>query len=201
MKAILKSAEPIGFTRWKYQNPQAGYNDITRHVKSWLKDSLIDEQHSLCCYCECRIIQSNSHIEHFKPKAHNKFPELQLDYNNLHVSCGNNQKAGEDLHCGHKKSDEYSPLLVSPLESDCHTHFGYTMDGHISGNDDKGKESIRILHLDSELLNAQRKALIDYFLGYDDFQDFQNELKIHLNQDADKYGEFYTMIQALFQKP
>lgn len=198
MKYIVKSAEPTGFTNWKAANPKASYSDITRHVKSWLKQSLLEEQHYICCYCECRIDSNNSHIEHFKPKARDKYPELQLSYSNLHASCGCNISKGEDIHCGHKKSNEYSPLLVSPLEKDCHTHFGYTLDGGISGKSNRGEESIRILHLDSELLKEQRKTLIDYFLDIPNPETLQDEINSHLNTTNPQFGEFYTMIELLF---
>lgn len=197
MKPILRSSEPDKFVEWKICNPGKQFNEITRRVKKGLKDALIVEQGGLCCYCECRINHENSHIEHFKPKAHDKFPDLQLEYGNLHASCGRNIESGDDSHCGHKKQDQYSDLLVSPLEADCDIHFGYKMDGRITGLDERGDESVKILRLDSELLNAQRKELIDYFLGVDD-ENFGIALESHLDTSKDEFGEFYTMVKYLF---
>lgn len=168
------------------------------YSRKWLKDSLLVEQRYLCCYCECRIDSNNSHVEHFKPKASDQFPELQLDYNNLHASCGCNVSSGEDTHCGHRKKDLYTTLLVSPLEEACHCHFKYRMDGSIIGVDERGSESISLLRLDSALLNAQRKSLIDFFLSFTDTKLQQEELKLHLDPDKDRLGEFYTMVESLF---
>lgn len=198
MKAIAKSTEPAGFTRWKAENPGATYENITRHVKKWIKTSLIAEQHGICCYCECRIAAGNSHIEHFRPKAVGSFPELQLEYSNLHASCGANPKPGEEKCCGHYKGNAYTDKLVSPLETDCHTHFRYFLDGTIRGTDERGTESISTLALDTHLLNKQRETLINYFLEIEDTDDLQKALKTHLDPSSPTFGEFYTMVEALF---
>lgn len=198
MRHIVKSDEPQGFTKWKAANPEAEYENLSRHVKSWLKDSLISEQKGICCYCERRITKETSHIEHFKPKGAGKYPELQLEYSNLHASCGNNLAAGEETSCGHKKGNEYTDKLVSPLETDCHTHFHYLLDGTIHGTDERGTESISMLALDTQLLNKQRETLINYFLEIEDTDDRQQELKIHLDSSTPTLGEFYTMVETLF---
>ena len=43
---------------------------------------LKNEQNYLCAYCESKIELENSHIEHIKPKAIDKFPHLvSIDIN------------------------------------------------------------------------------------------------------------------------
>ena len=207
MKYIVKSVvEPDLFVSWKTSNPNATYNDLSdpndanaRAAKQALKDALLKEQKYLCCYCECRIDDSTSHIEHFKPKAQDKFPDLQLEYSNLHASCTKRPTGKPDEHCGHKKADVYSKDLVSPLEYDCSTHFQYMLNGTIVGTDDRGKATIATLNLNSALLDIQRKTLIDYFSDFDD-KDLESEITSHLDSTKSEYGEFYSMIECLHEQ-
>lgn len=197
MKYISKTGEPTSFANWKRSNPTLGYDLLLGTPKQDLKDSLINEQKYLCCYCESVITTSNSHIEHFKPKGTGMFPNLQLDYNNLHVSCRRLRTGDQDEHCGHKKYDQFSTNLISPLEVDCATHFKYKLDGAIQGTDARGIETVVILNLDSTLLKQKRKQLIDYFI--EDVEgaglDIGAEMAIHLDTGGGTLNEFYTMIQ------
>ncbi len=203
MKHIIKSIEPQAFTDWKAANPGATYKDLSnrnhssaKSAKSALKLALIAEQHGLCCYCESRISAADSHIEHFKPKGNPAYAHLQLDYGNLHASCTLAPTGSADEHCGHKKGNSFPANLVSPLDSDCATHFTYTMDGKIGYADTPGQVTISTLHLDSALLDAGRKMLIDYFLSLDE-ADLPDEITAHLDPTALQYGEYFTMIEYL----
>ena len=203
MRYINKQVEPARFAQWKLAHPRATYdNDLcgnsrgARRAKRDLKASLLAEQKYICCYCECRVIDANSHIEHFRPKDANMFPHLQLDYNNLFVSCIKNPPGGVDIHCGHRKGNFFSTDLVSPLESDCASHFTYMMDGTIYGSDTRGCITRDKLHLDSELLNTRRKLLIDSFLICEE-DELQAEIDAHLDVNAIQLEEFFTMIDYL----
>lgn len=199
MKHITKHTEPASFTAWKLNNPTATYKEDLkqeRAIKQELKKSLIDEQHGLCCYCECTITKDTSHIEHFKPKGNPLYSNLQLDYNNLHASCGFNRSGKPEEHCGHKKYDEFVPELISPLEPDCSTHFAYTLFGEIKHTTNRGKITIELLNLNSELLKEKRRNLIDFFLSLDD-SDFDFEVNDHLDTSKPIFGQFYTMIEYL----
>lgn len=205
MKYIHKSAEPTLFSDWKTLHPGATYkNDLCDHsnpdafaAKTALKNALLQEQKYLCCYCECRITANNSHIEHFRPKDPSMFPHLQLDYNNLLASCTKEPTGSVDEHCGHKKGNAFSNDLVSPLETDCSSHFTYRLDGTIEGVDQRGKTTRQMLHLDSALLNKQRKNLIDSFLDIDDDAELQQEIAHHLEEDVTQLCEFFTTIEYL----
>ena len=192
MKYIRKQHEPALFARWKSNNPGATYkadlcnihNAAALAAKAALKASLLSEQKYICCYCESRVSASNSHIEHFRPKGNPAFAHLQLDYGNLFASCTKEPTGNADEHCGHKKGDFFSTDLVSPLEPDCSSHFNYNMDGTIHGSDPRGVVTVEKLHLDSALLNGQRKSLIDNFLDIDDDAELQEEIAQHLDESV-----------------
>lgn len=204
MKHIDKQSEPVEVTDWKVRNPHATFKDL-RHEHSFpgavaarlaLRAALLTEQKGLCCYCETRIDNGDFHIEHFRPKDPALFPYLQLTYDNLHACCRKNAPGGPEEYCGHKKANEFSDLLVSPLETDCGSHFRYDAMGGIFANDERGRETISILKLDSVLLCRSRKNLIEEFEDMTEAE-FGEEVAHHLNPDANPLGEFYTTIEYL----
>ena len=207
MKRIFKNAQPTEFAQWKANNPTARYIDLGNErsfpgasmAKMSLRASLKSEQKGLCCYCESKIVSNDFHIEHFKPKDSTKFPELQLDYSNLHASCHAEPVGGSDECCGHNKKNEFNNDLISPLEANCESHFEYNTIGEIIATDKRGQETIRILHLDSRQLNASRKRLIEYFEDLED-DEYDEEISRHLNETGTTLGEFFTAIDFLHRK-
>ena len=72
MKYIVKGEEPAEFSEWKKRKKrvrESGENriKIPKNVKQNLRAALIAEQGRICCYCETRIADDTSHIEHIKP--------------------------------------------------------------------------------------------------------------------------------------
>lgn len=197
MKHIQKNPEPQWFVNWKAANSTAKYADLVAAGNAQnLRQSLVDEQHHICCYCECRIEANTSHNEHFKPKGNPLYSSLQLDYDNLFASCLRRPDGNPEMHCGHKKGPDYDPQLISPLESDCSSHFKYDLNGKIIHTDARGKLTIQMLRLDSALLDASRKTLIDYFLNLNP-DDMDMEVADHIDTSKTYYGEYYTTIEYL----
>jgi hypothetical protein len=58
--------------------------------RDW-KEHLLTEGKNQCVYCAININSfggiRNFHVEHYRPKAKNKFPELINEYSNLFVAC------------------------------------------------------------------------------------------------------------------
>ena len=196
MKHILKQMSPRLFEEWKQANPDACYDDLSGDTKRSVRASLMNEQHGICCYCECCLTGDDFHIEHFRPKGLAQFRPLQLDYNNLHACCVKIPNGDTEEHCGHKKGNMWDNKLVSPLEVDCEDHFSYSLDGRIHGTDDRGTISIQILNLNSALLVASRYELLRFFQELPE-DDKQHELDVHLDESNILFGEFFTMIHGL----
>ena len=166
MKRIGKGAEPRQFSIWKKQDRMSHlprWNRVSAAIRKSIHESLMREQGFICCYCESRIAMDDSHIEHFRPKT--KFPDRQLDYENLHCSCQRDLSRGEPRHCGHRKGSWFDEkLLLSPLEADCEDRFRFTANGDVfprSANDAAAKTSIKKLGLDLPKFRALRAAAID----------------------------------------
>ena len=166
MKRIEKGAEPMQFSNWKQQDKMAHkprWKRVPAAIRELVHESLMREQGFICCYCESRIATDDSHIEHFRPKV--RFPDRQLDYDNLHCSCQQDPPRGEPRHCGHRKGSWFDEkLLLSPLEEDCEDRFIFTANGCVfprSNNDATAKTTIDRLRLDLPKLRALRAAAID----------------------------------------
>jgi uncharacterized protein (TIGR02646 family) len=113
MKQVKKQGEPASFRQWREQanaDWQPGYGDLQNPQKAQLHQSLLTEQGWVCCYCGRRIEQQDSHIEHFRPQE--RYPELALNYDNLHASCIRETKPGAPLHCGHAKSHDFDETMA-----------------------------------------------------------------------------------------
>jgi uncharacterized protein (TIGR02646 family) len=207
MKHILKQAEPAAFREWKdlaNDDWKPTFFDLSGSVKQSLKAALIAEQGFICCYCERRLIDADSHIEHFEPQHR---PEVDpLEYGNLLCSCQNQLKKGEPRHCGNRKGDWFDPeLLVSPLDLDCEARFSFSGDGRMKpadAGDQAAVTTIEKLGLAIPKLNALRAYVIDPFLDDTLTREELDAFVIgYLQPDEDgRLGEFWTTIRDLFGK-
>lgn len=146
------------------------FRDWSTEQKTQAKQSLMEEQHFICCYCEMRISLKESHVEHFKPKS--QYPEEDRNYYNLLASCQRMPEVSIPRHCGHLKANWYEEKgIVSPLLPNCQGFFAYTADGQILPNpkstphqQNVARITIEKLGLNIEILKAQRSAAIDAIL-------------------------------------
>ena len=205
MKYIVKNEEPPEFRDWKVlanENWQPSYGIMPSDVKKAVKKALMEEQGFICCYCERRLTDQDSHIEHFRPQS--DLSGDPLDFMNLLCSCQNQVKKGEPRHCGNLKEDWFdTELLVSPLNPDCENRFAYAGDGtiRVAYDDDAGaRQTIKNLGLDIPKLNSLREHAIEPFLdGGISEEDFRQFVKGYLYDVKDgRVGEFWTTIHYLF---
>ncbi len=174
MRHIVKGPEPTALTEWTAlanENWQpTSWGDLQNPQKSAVLQALIQEQGSLCCYCEDRLTHGgDSHIEHLKSRR--DFPQLMFAYANLLACCNfksSRSSVGQELpHCGHAKGHEDLP--IHPLMPDCREHFDFTSTGEIlpraeGAQAQAAAHTIRLLKLDLPLLEARRKSAIDGIL-------------------------------------
>ena len=162
MRTIHKLEEPDSFKQWK--SPGQKYQDLAgnRPVYEEVVSSLEKEQGGICCYCENELRKDSQHIEHLKPRS--KFPNLDLEYSNLLLSCGNPQNSNPDPRCGVKKDDWYDvKLFVPPLDPNSEKKFTYTQDGRVepaSSLDLAAEQTIEVLNLNQKKLRETRKQLL-----------------------------------------
>lgn len=154
-------------------NALTEWQDYHADRKRILKEHVLkEEQNYLCIYCESKISNAFSHLEHIKPKHLDKI-NLTFNYRNIVVSCDgtchNSDTDNTKYHCGHRK-DRTDTLFdeskfLNPVEvSEIREYFKYDYDDYLISVSDKNVEKaqymIDTLHLnDGGLPKAREKAL------------------------------------------
>lgn len=160
MKAISKNAEPESLTEHRCER-FADYDNYSE--KDDLRESLVDEQGGLCCYCMQRIVPNESRmkIEHWLCQEDNE--EHQLDYWNLLGAClGGKGKPRKLQHC-----DTFKGKLALARNPADRTHrvdrdLQYLADGTIkSSNTVFDGQLNNVLNLNLAVLKNNRKAILD----------------------------------------
>lgn len=205
MKHIIKQDEPQEFIDWKAlanEDWQPSYGDLSGPTKQVVKTALMQEQGYICCYCERRLSDDDSHIEHFRPQSMKGVDPL--DFGNMLCSCQNILERGEPRHCGNHKGYWFDAMLiVSPLDPTCEQRFHFTGDGRISPakSDDLGATTtITKLALDHPKLDDMRRKAIEPFLDETLTEhDFRTFVTGYLTWDEEgKFGEFWSTIRHIF---
>lgn len=202
MKHIQKGSEPKALGDLKaLENDdwKPTWSDLYGEDKKAVKASLMAEQGHICCYCERRLSESDSHIEHFRPQSD---PQVDpLSYANLLCSCQNNLKKGEPRHCGNLKDNWFdAKQLISPLEPGCENRFRYTHDGCIAParkTDAAAEKTISKLGLKIPKLNRLRANAIEPFLDPAlTEEELDRFVDGYLRPDSEgHFSEFWTTIQ------
>jgi 5-methylcytosine-specific restriction endonuclease McrA len=128
MIKLIKRAEPVSLAtnkvKWtaKLRALQVASQVVpktlaTAYNQDDVKDALRAECFSKCMYCESKVEHiSDLHIEHIKPKAKDKFPDLTYEYDNLGLACG---------VCNRNKSSTYDNEVpfINPYIDEPSNHF------------------------------------------------------------------------------
>jgi len=129
MQYIKKqNMEPNDWNTWFTVPPNRRTYDYRRDSSSLTqlrsaKQYLIDEQNSLCAYCQQKIDINNSSIEHVTPKEHNK--ELSTSYFNLVAVCNKSQVKDSStgkFHCDKVRGSELIPPIIFYSNSESNPH-------------------------------------------------------------------------------
>ena len=121
-----------------------------------VKNALINETNGKCMYCESFIGHvASEHIEHYKPKAAHKYPELTFEWTNLGLACpvcNSNKKDEFDENCAF-----VNPYTENP--DDFFIAFGFII-YHKPGNS-RAELTEKLLDLNRPELIERRKERID----------------------------------------
>lgn len=213
MRYIQKIAEPPFFTTWKHQfhrinGRQPVYEDLKgTDIYLRLKESLLQEQGYLCCYCEKYIGTSDYYtdcdIEHFMPRHPDKrylttaecsvCENAQMDYTNMLASCKGEWRDSLD-HCNHKKDNWFNfKTCVSPTDVRIKTIFGYTTEGKIFPIDGNkyGSDMQKHMNLNSEILKRQRRdAYVTVLEQEFDDEELLGDME-YINSTIQEYGQMH----------
>ena len=168
MRGSAKGAEPPELRDWKaeqYRNCiEPEYRNLQQPERGATEESLFAEQTGQCVYCGRGILlnrKQHYHIEHFRPRS--KYPNLQLDYANLFLSCGPDSDRGTRTTCGHHKGDWFEETChIPPVPEVCAERFRFRSLGQISGDGSpEANKMIGTLNLNHNGLVKDRRDMIE----------------------------------------
>lgn len=166
MRLIAKGREPSELVTYR-QQPGAEYDGAGfNEVKQSVRDALIRDQMSLCCYCEARVdaTADRMNIEHWEPQS--LASARQLDWKNLLAACKGSPGTGaKGKHCDHQKDNDR--ITLDP-QRDLHVRtLSFGADGTLRSSDDTLQADIDTrLHLNLPQLRALRKGAVDALVSY-----------------------------------
>lgn len=161
MKKIVKNPEPHTFVEHRTK-PHSNFDNIPFDVKEELRQNLLLEQGSICCYCMKRIPENNPpkiKIEHYKCQDDNE--HLQITYTNLFGACtGNEGQPKIKQTCDTKKGNLVLNINPTATLPNCESLFKYNADGEISSdNEDVNKQIRDVLNLNMQTLKDGRREI------------------------------------------
>ncbi|MEC4819850.1 MAG: retron system putative HNH endonuclease [Scytonema sp. PMC 1069.18] len=161
MKRIIKGREPLSLLEHRLKS-FADYDNYPE--KDELRTSLLTEQGYICCYCMQRISAERMKIEHWR--SQDRYPNLQLNYNNLLGACEGGQGSPSHLqHCDTKKGN--TEIKINPLDNprNCEEAIKYLATGKIySDHETIDRELNDVLNLNMQTLVNNRKEVLELAL-------------------------------------
>ena len=166
----VEKSEPVFFNKAKrkIKNPNessAWANDNIKNIRRNLAIEILEEQNNLCIYCE-KLVESYPkycHIDHFKKRDF--FPKQTLNYDNLVISCNNENRCAKYKDKNISKEDYEK--IINPVIENPENFLEYTMCGELEAKSDlndydkeKAEFTIKILNLNERSLVEERKNVI-----------------------------------------
>ncbi|WP_239646742.1 retron system putative HNH endonuclease [Pseudomonas syringae] len=209
-----------------YNHPTHEWSDFRGTCKKQLRFALVQlqgidgvttedaaEYGVRCAYCEGAIFHEG-HIEHFRRKNPDHFPELTFSWSNLFLACGSIQ------HCGHHKdrrsAPDYDPsLLIKPDEHDPEHYLYFHSSGKVLARNNLSDhenscatETIRVFGLDNPALEGARvNAVRSYRKMHDadlseiaSWSDAERDAYFRGEIEATRWLPYATTIRHFLQK-
>ena len=167
MKQINKNQEPRVLLQ--YRASAGTFGNIPANVQTALKQSLLDEQGYICCYCMKRIPQTlrkeeidtntpDCKIEHFKCQA--GFEDQELNYQNLLLACHGNHGFPRFMQtCDTFKGNTDLTYNPSNRERNIESLIKYRANGEIYSDDEiLNSELTKVLNLNTKDLQDIRQV-------------------------------------------
>ena len=188
----------IKLTRPECPHPDALQNGNYKHPTN--KEALKGANFDKCMYCESKISQIDfAHIEHFKPKSPDKYPELEFTWDNLGYACPK---------CNNAKSDKFhfdTPYIDPYSENPSEYFYATGAWLFIKNGSERSEISIRDIELNRpELLEKRLEKISEIQKAISACHRTTNEaLKTaalnELEQEASPEKEYSFFVSALLK--
>jgi len=161
MIKIVKNNQPN--TLVAHKKSGGNYDNIPTETKKELRESLINEQGYVCCYCLKRIPENKADLHHTKIehfKCQHNYSQLDLEYYNLHLACKGNEGQSEKLQTCDTAKANNEILSFTLIDNSLNNKVFYASDGSIFSNEDAiDKELNEILSLNNQNLKKARESI------------------------------------------
>lgn len=162
MIKIVKGNQPNSLVIHK--KFRGSYGNMSTATKNELRESLINEQGYVCCYCLKRIPENKADLHHTKIehfKCQDNYAELDLEYSNLHLACKGNEGQSEKYQtCDTAKANK-DVISFSLIDNSLNGNIHYAKDGTVfSEQDNIEKEINEILQLNNDQNIKKTRASI-----------------------------------------
>ena len=157
VEAKSKVKRPNESNAWSDENINSIREDLALYI--------LNEQSGLCIYCE-KVVKDypkNCHIDHYKKRGY--FPNETLNYDNLLISCNNENRCAKYKDKKIKQEDYLK--FINPILENPEDFLEYTFYGELKPKDslnqvdkDKAVFTIDILNLNERSLVEERKTVI-----------------------------------------
>ena len=127
------------------------YKDyLSAQERKAIRQMLLQEQNSLCIYCEKPITIEDCHTEHIRPQSTANKHNLQdylsclIGYENLAVSCDKNKSPFST--CGHRRGEVNLKLFkqfINPVKEDPRDFFRFNLKGEIKPRDNLSNNEVK----------------------------------------------------------
>jgi len=151
-------------TKRKVEKPNensAWSDENIKIIRSKLASYILDEQNGLCIYCE-KIVEdypNDCHIDHFRKKDSNFFPNETLNYHNLLISCNSENRCAKykDKHISKEDYKKFiDPVIENPEE-----FLEYTLFGELEPKEDLNKSDAEKARFTIDILNLNDRSLVE----------------------------------------
>lgn len=159
MRRITKGPEPQGLRSYRQATASLPtYRDLPD--REALRETLIQEQRGLCCYCMGRVQQKTASIEHWKPRS--VYPEDELSWWNLFAVCPGGAGTGKvNEHCDKRKAA--TEISMYPADPAIEQKVGFSATGEVVSQYsdlDVQRQIDEVLGLNIERLKSNRNSVL-----------------------------------------
>lgn len=176
MHKLVRTQEPSELTQARADGIP-DWDHFPGEARKAVRDELLLMQNFRCAYCERKLHDASSeeedkwdgHIEHFRRKARDFYPELTFVWDNLFYSCKTGATCGryKDHHIDNPEQKEHYNLLIDPCKDNPEDFLAFDDRGNIfvrsnlSEEDKKRAEfTMKVFRLDDTVLTQERRACL-----------------------------------------
>lgn len=171
MRTIQKGPQPPCLVEYQAASrravPRPKFDDVLGPCKDALRQALVRDQGSVCCYCMDRIRADRASMKVAHWQSQHLHPDRVFDFANLFGAClGSKDKPRNRQHCDTYQGDRDFHTQLDHPTLRIERLVRYTRKGRVSAPDDPklNSEIDEVLNLNEDDLCRKREDVLNGFL-------------------------------------